>query len=91
MFSFARRGSSAIRESSSILSSLRAFARGHAARIRFADRMRDWDVDLVYANTLLTFYTIDAARGLGIPSIWNLPLSSPLWIVVKLCLPWRWL
>ncbi|HUK92071.1 MAG TPA: glycosyltransferase [Blastocatellia bacterium] len=36
------------------------------------------DVDLVYGNTLRTFYAIDAARMAGLPSIWN-PRESEDW------------
>jgi glycosyltransferase involved in cell wall biosynthesis/GT2 family glycosyltransferase len=44
----------------------------------FAARIREWNVDLVYANTMQTFYAIDAARWLGLPSIWN-PRESEPW------------
>jgi GT2 family glycosyltransferase/glycosyltransferase involved in cell wall biosynthesis len=44
----------------------------------FADRIRDWNVELVYGNTMQTFYAIDAARWLGLPSIWN-PRESEPW------------
>lgn len=44
----------------------------------FADRIRQWDVDLVYGNTRQTFYAIDAARASGLPSIWN-PRESEDW------------
>ncbi|KST67355.1 glycosyltransferase [Mastigocoleus testarum] len=34
-------------------------------------------IELVYANTLQTFYAIAAAERLGIPSIWNVRESEP--------------
>lgn len=34
--------------------------------------------DLIYANTLQMFYGIDAANELGIPSIWNVRESEPI-------------
>lgn len=34
-------------------------------------------VELIYANTILTFYAIDAAHQLSIPSIWNIRESEP--------------
>jgi GT2 family glycosyltransferase/glycosyltransferase involved in cell wall biosynthesis len=43
-----------------------------------ADRLRDWDAELVYGNTVQTFYAIDAAREAGLPSIWN-PRESENW------------
>lgn len=44
----------------------------------FAGRIKEWNVELVYANTMQTFYAIDAARRLGLPSIWN-PRESEPW------------
>ena len=44
----------------------------------FANRIEDWNVDLVYANTRQTFYAIEAAKRLGLPSIWN-PRESEPW------------
>ena len=44
----------------------------------FAARIREWNVELVYANTMQTFYAVDAARWLGLPSIWN-PRESEPW------------
>jgi glycosyltransferase involved in cell wall biosynthesis len=43
----------------------------------FARRLRELKIDLVYGNTLQTFYAIDAAHHLGLPSIWNLRESEP--------------
>ena len=44
----------------------------------FARRLKGLNVDLVYGNTLQTFYTIEAAYHLGLPSIWN-PRESEPW------------
>ena len=49
-----------------------------AAIDAFARRVRTLDVDVVYGNTLQTFYAIDAAHRLGLPSIWN-PRESEPW------------
>ena len=49
-----------------------------AALDRFAAWIRDLDVQLVYGNTLQTFYAIDAAHRLGLPSLWN-PRESEPW------------
>lgn len=35
------------------------------------DLCRDLGAEVVYANTMLTFVAIDAARRLGLPAIWN--------------------
>lgn len=43
----------------------------------FANRIKEWEVELVYGNTRQTFYAIDAARRLGLPSIWNQRESEP--------------
>jgi GT2 family glycosyltransferase/glycosyltransferase involved in cell wall biosynthesis len=45
---------------------------------KFARKIEDWKVELVYANTRQTFYAIDAAKRLGLPSIWN-PRESEDW------------
>lgn len=45
---------------------------------RFAEKVRKWNVELVYANTLETFYAVETAHRLGIPSIWN-PRESEPW------------
>ena len=48
-------------------------------RIRdFARQVEDWNVELVYGNTLPTFYAIDAAHQLNLPSVWN-PRESEPW------------
>ena len=44
---------------------------------RFAERIRGWNVELIYANTLETFYAIEAARRLNLPSVWNVRESEP--------------
>jgi GT2 family glycosyltransferase/glycosyltransferase involved in cell wall biosynthesis len=44
----------------------------------FAKWIEGLDVDLVYGNTLPTFYAIATARELGLPSIWN-PRESEPW------------
>lgn len=44
----------------------------------FAEMIRELSVQLVYGNTLQTFYAIDAAHRLGLPSIWN-PRESEPW------------
>lgn len=38
---------------------------------RFARRITDWGVELVYGNTRQTFYAIEAAKHLNLPSLWN--------------------
>lgn len=45
---------------------------------RFAERIKDLGVEVVYGNTRQTFYAIDAAKRLGLPSIWN-PRESEDW------------
>lgn len=40
--------------------------------------IEEMDVDIVYANTLQTFYAIEAANQAGLPSIWN-PRESEPW------------
>jgi GT2 family glycosyltransferase len=44
----------------------------------FARQIKDWNVELVYGITVLTFYAIEAARSLDLPSIWN-PRESEPW------------
>lgn len=48
-----------------------------AAIDRFAALAESLGVDLIYANTLQTFYAIAAARRLGKPSLWNVRESEP--------------
>lgn len=45
---------------------------------RFAEWVAATDVEVVYGNTRQTFYAIDAAKRLGLPSIWN-PRESEPW------------
>lgn len=42
----------------------------------FSNWIKSNSYDIVYANTLLSFYGIDAAERAGIPSIWNIRESS---------------
>jgi GT2 family glycosyltransferase/glycosyltransferase involved in cell wall biosynthesis len=44
----------------------------------FSRRLKNLKIDLVYGNTLQTFYAIAAAHHLGLPSIWN-PRESEPW------------
>ena len=44
----------------------------------FSRYIRENGIELVYGNTLQTFYGIDAAREAGLPSIWN-PRESEPW------------
>lgn len=44
---------------------------------RFAAFMRDRQIELVYANTLQTFYAIAAAHEARVPSIWNVREGEP--------------
>ncbi len=60
---------------------LAGVATGHeydAAIDAFARWVRTLDVEVVYGNTLQTFYAIDAAHRIGRPSIWN-PRESEPW------------
>ena len=45
---------------------------------RFAAWIRARSVEVVYGNTLQTFYAIDAAHRIGLPSVWN-PRESEPW------------
>lgn len=40
-------------------------------------QLKPLQVELVYANTLPTFYGISVARALGVPAIWNVRESEP--------------
>lgn len=44
----------------------------------FAGRIKDWNIEVVYGNTQQTFYAIDAAKRLNLPSVWN-PRESEPW------------
>ena len=47
------------------------------AILDLAEFIKKQNVEMVYANTLQTFYAIAAAQKLGIPSIWNIRESEP--------------
>jgi len=44
---------------------------------KFANWIRERKFEMVYGNTLQTFYAIDAARRCGLPSLWNVRESEP--------------
>nr|MBA2484922.1 glycosyltransferase [Nitrospira sp.] len=44
----------------------------------FSSKCHSWGAELVYANTLQTFYAIAAAHQAGLPSVWN-PRESEPW------------
>jgi glycosyltransferase involved in cell wall biosynthesis len=44
----------------------------------FAKLLAEWNIELVYGNTRQTFYAIDAAKQVNLPSIWN-PRESEPW------------
>jgi Predicted glycosyltransferases len=44
----------------------------------FSSKCRSWGAELVYANTLQSFYAIAAAHQIGLPSVWN-PRESEPW------------
>jgi glycosyltransferase involved in cell wall biosynthesis len=48
------------------------------ALVKFGDFIRSTGAEVVYGNTLQTFYAIDAAHRLGLPTIWN-PRESEPW------------
>ena len=43
----------------------------------FTRQILDSNVEVVYGNTLKTFFAIDAARRLDLPSLWNVRESEP--------------
>jgi GT2 family glycosyltransferase len=43
----------------------------------FGEQIRQHGAEVLYANTLLGFWAIDAADHLGIPSVWNVRESEP--------------
>jgi glycosyltransferase involved in cell wall biosynthesis len=43
----------------------------------FSDWIKGSSFELVYGNTLQTFYAIDAAKRCGLPSVWNIRESEP--------------
>jgi glycosyltransferase involved in cell wall biosynthesis len=44
----------------------------------FARQIDEWKIELVYGNTMQTFYAIEAAHSLDLPSFWN-PRESEPW------------
>jgi GT2 family glycosyltransferase/glycosyltransferase involved in cell wall biosynthesis len=54
----------------------------------FARQIKEWNIELVYANTVQTFYAIDAAHDVDLPSIWN-PRESEPWETYFDYLPWK--
>ena len=53
---------------------------------KFSNWIRERNFEVVYGNTLQTFYAIDAARRCGLPSLWNVRESEP-WQTYFNCLP----
>jgi glycosyltransferase involved in cell wall biosynthesis len=49
----------------------------HRAIEKFAECLKESGAEVVFANTLQTFYAIAAAKIAGIPSIWNVRESEP--------------
>ncbi|MCS6318443.1 MAG: glycosyltransferase [Nitrospira sp.] len=49
-----------------------------AAIAAFASKCLSWGAELVYANTLQSFYAVAAAREARLPSVWN-PRESEPW------------
>jgi glycosyltransferase involved in cell wall biosynthesis len=49
-----------------------------AAVTTFSSKCLSWGAELVYANTLQSFYAIAAAHQIGLPSVWN-PRESEPW------------
>ena len=43
----------------------------------FSTEIASLKVDAIYANTLENFFVVDAARQLGIPTVWNVHESEP--------------
>lgn len=60
------------------LSGVSTIAEYEKAIRTFSERLRHWGVDLVYANTLRTFYAIAASKECDLPSVWN-PRESEPW------------
>jgi glycosyltransferase involved in cell wall biosynthesis len=44
----------------------------------FSHRCLQWGAEVVYGNTLQSFYAVDAAAHIGLPSVWN-PRESEPW------------
>ena len=50
----------------------------YKARVQvFTEFIKNLDVDLVFCNTIINFYAVEAAKGACIPSIWNIHESEP--------------
>lgn len=49
-----------------------------AAVRAFSQKCLSWGAELVYANTLQSFYAVAAAREAGLPAVWN-PRESEPW------------
>jgi len=43
----------------------------------FSVWLKEQDFQIIYGNTLQTFYAIDAAKRAGLPSVWNVRESEP--------------
>ncbi|MEG5034786.1 glycosyltransferase [Microcoleus sp. AT3-D2] len=43
----------------------------------FSTEIANLKVDVIYANTLENFFVVDAARQIGIPTVWNVHESEP--------------
>jgi GT2 family glycosyltransferase/glycosyltransferase involved in cell wall biosynthesis len=48
-----------------------------AAIRSFSEEIKIYQVDAIYANTLENFFVVDAAREIGIPTVWNVHESEP--------------
>jgi O-antigen biosynthesis protein len=55
---------------------LSATTRYEALISRLARRMNQGGFDVVHANTLVTFWAVDAARRAGVPSVWSIHESE---------------
>ncbi|MGI6093641.1 MAG: glycosyltransferase [Negativicutes bacterium] len=60
------------------LSDIYTLEKYNSAIDKFCAKIREWNIEVIYGNTLQTFYVIDAANRLGLPSIWN-PRESEPW------------
>ncbi|MBK9113847.1 MAG: hypothetical protein IPM88_19915 [Nitrospira sp.] len=49
-----------------------------AAILAFSSKCLSWGAELVYANTLQSFYAVAAAHQARLPSVWN-PRESEPW------------
>lgn len=60
------------------LSGVTTLQQYEAAVQRFASTCLSWGAELIYANTLQSFYAVAAAHQAGLPSVWN-PRESEPW------------